>query len=59
MSKDLGLHDPEPVDEGPGLYNGIGDVLRQARERKGFSLPDVAAHLRISEPYLSAIERGR
>lgn len=59
MSKDLGLHDPEPDDQGPGLYNGIGDVLRQARERKGFSLPDVAAHLRISEPYLAAIERGR
>jgi len=59
MSKDLGLHDPEPDNQGPGHYNGIGDVLRQARERKELSLPDVATHLRISESYLAAIERGR
>ncbi|MEQ8349623.1 MAG: DUF4115 domain-containing protein [Sneathiellaceae bacterium] len=58
-SKDLGFHDPDPDARGTGIYSGIGDVLRQARERRGLSLEEVAAHLRISESYLAAIERGR
>ncbi|MFC3225629.1 helix-turn-helix domain-containing protein [Marinibaculum pumilum] len=58
-SKDLGFHDPDPDARGTGIYSGIGDVLRQARERRGLTLQEVAAHLRISESYLAAIECGR
>lgn len=58
-SKDLGFHDPDPDARGTGIYSGIGDVLRQARERRDLTLEEVAGHLRISETYLAAIERGR
>jgi cytoskeleton protein RodZ len=37
----------------------LGADLRAARERLGWSLPAVAAHLRIRTPYLEAIEDGR
>ena len=37
----------------------IGSELRDARERLGWSLPDVAAELRIRRPYLEALEDGR
>lgn len=36
----------------------IGAELRQVRERLGWKLADVAAELRIREPYLDAIEHG-
>jgi cytoskeleton protein RodZ len=36
----------------------IGAELRQVRERAGWKLSDVAAELRIREPFLDAIERG-
>lgn len=38
---------------------GVGPDLRLARERLGWTLPDVAAQLRIRLPYLEAIEEGR
>ncbi len=37
----------------------VGAELRAARQRLGWSLPDVAATLRIRLPYLEAIEDGR
>jgi cytoskeleton protein RodZ len=37
----------------------VGGDLRAARERLGWSLPDLAAHLRIRLPFLKAIEDGR
>ena len=36
-----------------------GAVLRTARERLGWALPDVGAHLRIGTVYLQALEDGR
>ena len=36
-----------------------GAELAAARERLGWTLPDIAAHLRIRLPYLEAIEDGR
>ena len=38
---------------------GVGADLRMARERLGWTLPAVAAQLRIRLPYLEAIEDGR
>ncbi len=37
----------------------VGADLRAARERLGWTLPAIAAHLRIREPYLAALEDGR
>ncbi|MDE2574614.1 MAG: helix-turn-helix domain-containing protein, partial [Rhodospirillales bacterium] len=37
----------------------LGSDLRAARERLGWSLPAIAAHLRIRLPFLEAIEDGR
>ena len=37
----------------------VGADLRAARENIGWTLPSVAAHLRIRLPYLEAIEDGR
>jgi cytoskeleton protein RodZ len=37
----------------------VGADLRAARERLGWSLPAIAAHLRIRLPFLEAIEDGR
>ena len=37
----------------------VGSDLRAARERLGWTLPDLAAHLRIRLPFLQAIEEGR
>lgn len=38
---------------------GVGAALRTRREQLGWSLPDVAAWLRIRESYLEALESGR
>lgn len=40
-------------------YDGIGVEMRAARIRAGTELPDIAQKLRISQPYLEAIEEGR
>ena len=37
----------------------VGAELRMARQRQGWSLPDVSGTLRIRLPYLEAIEEGR
>lgn len=37
----------------------VGADLRGARERLGWTLPAIAAHLRIRLPFLEAIEEGR
>jgi cytoskeleton protein RodZ len=52
------------VDEGheggPAMgASRVGAELRAARQRLGWSLPDVAATLRIRLPFLEAIEEGR
>lgn len=43
----------------PYARSGVGEDLRSAREQLGWSLPSVAASLRIRLPYLEAIEAGR
>lgn len=37
----------------------VGADLRAARERLGWGLAEIAAHLRIRRPYLAALEDGR
>ena len=50
----------EPVLESSDRnYRGVGASLRQEREAFGLALPAVAAHLRIQQRYLEAIEDGR
>ena len=44
--------------EAPGAAR-LGSDLRAARERLGWTLPAIAAHLRIRLPFLEAIEQGR
>ena len=39
--------------------NGIGTLLREAREQRGIDIEGVARALRIRHPYLVAIEEGR
>ncbi len=43
------------IEHGP---SGVGARLVAARERMGWTLPEVAATLRIREPHLRAIEAG-
>ncbi len=47
----------KPLDGGSA--SRVGAELRAARENIGWTLPAVAAHLRIRLPYLEAIEEGR
>ena len=49
--------DSGPVDTPVGTAR-IGAELRQVREQGGWKLAEVAAALRIREPYLDAIEHG-
>ncbi|HLT76980.1 MAG TPA: RodZ domain-containing protein [Ferrovibrio sp.] len=41
-----------------GRYEGVGHSLKVVRERRGLSLAEVSARLRIRRPYLEAIESG-
>ncbi len=50
--------DRQPA-EASGSATRVGAELRAARENIGWTLPAVAAHLRIRLPYLEAIEEGR
>ena len=50
--------DPDGVPPAMGAAR-VGAELRGARQRLGWSLPDVAAGLRIRLPYMEAIEEGR
>jgi cytoskeleton protein RodZ len=43
----------------PAVATRVGAELREARERLGWTLPAVATHLRIRQPFLLAIEEGR
>lgn len=51
----------QDIDPAPSAAptQGIGSLLREARERLGQSLPLAASSLRIRQPYLQAIENGR
>ena len=40
------------------MKNGIGDLLREAREARGHSLEDVEKATRIRVKYLEALESG-
>ncbi len=50
--------DPDGVPPAIGAAR-VGAELRAARQRLGWSLPDVANGLRIRLPYMEAIEEGR
>ena len=50
--------DPDGVPPASGAAR-VGAELRAARQRLGWTLPDVASGLRIRLPYLEAIEDGR
>ncbi len=56
--RDPGSYDPDGEDEFASPSR-VGSDLRAARERLGWNLPDLAAHLRIRLPFLQAIEEGR
>lgn len=43
----------------PESYEGVGHSLRTVRERKGLTLADVSARIRVRKPHLEAIEHGR
>lgn len=47
----------EPVP--PASTYGVGPTLRAARDRKGKTVAECAAHLRIRQPFLEALEDGR
>ena len=47
------------ADGSPSGASRVGSELRDARLRRGWTLPDVAARLRIRMAYLEAIEDGR
>ncbi len=49
---------PASGSDGPPAAR-LGADLRAARERLGWTLPAIAAHLRIRLPFLEAIEQGR
>jgi cytoskeleton protein RodZ len=51
------VHPIEP-DTAPVGTARVGAELRQVRERAGWKLEEVAAALRIRQPYLEAIEQG-
>jgi cytoskeleton protein RodZ len=43
---------------GDGAIRGVGATLRDARERRGWSIADVSQQLRIRAPVLEAMEAG-
>jgi transcriptional regulator with XRE-family HTH domain len=38
---------------------GLGQAIREAREKKGISLRELARRLDVSAPYISDVEHGR
>ncbi|MBN9511675.1 MAG: helix-turn-helix domain-containing protein [Alphaproteobacteria bacterium] len=48
-----------PYEAAPASAAQVGGDLRAARERLGWSVAAIAAHLRIRRPYLEALEDGR
>ncbi len=52
----------EPVagtSETESAVRGVGAMLREARERRGWNIPDIAQQLRIRAAVLEAMEAGR
>jgi cytoskeleton protein RodZ len=49
----------EAGDDGTVIATRVGADMRNARERLGWELPAIAAHLRIRLPFLEALEQGR
>ncbi|MDP6707823.1 MAG: DUF4115 domain-containing protein [Alphaproteobacteria bacterium] len=49
----------ENDEDGRPPYAGIGVELRLARERRNLSAEEVAAHIRIQQQFVEAIEEGR
>lgn len=50
---DLSINSPSPSPQ------GVGQLLRAAREEKGLSLGDISAYTRVAERHLQAIESNR
>ncbi len=44
--------------DGDALWNGVGEFIRSQREMANLSLRQLAEVAKISNPYLSQIERG-
>lgn len=51
--------DPVATDRAQPAEARIGEVLRRARQHRGWSLRDVERRTRIPNPYLSQIERSQ
>lgn len=49
----------DPIEEDAPEATRCGAMLREARERLGWALPEIAAGLRISRSHLEALEDGR
>jgi transcriptional regulator with XRE-family HTH domain len=41
------------------MSTDLGDFIKRARRRKGWSIREAAKHAGISDSYLSQVERGR
>jgi transcriptional regulator with XRE-family HTH domain len=50
---------PKPSSRKPGVSKDLGVRLRQARERKGFTVRGLARYVGVSPSLVSQIERGR
>jgi transcriptional regulator with XRE-family HTH domain len=46
-------------DAGEGPISALGEFIRQQRQRANLSLRQLADRTRVSNPYLSQIERGK
>ena len=53
----LNPREPGLPDEAPSQASKIGDRLRQARERRGVTIAEASATLKIRAPILEAFER--
>src|SRR5690349_10667388 len=49
----------EPTVGAVDTAHGVGATLREARERRGWNIPDIAQQLRIRAAVLEAMEAGR
>lgn len=49
----------EPIIDAGDAVRGVGATLREARERRGWNIPDIAQQLRIRAAVLEAMEAGR
>ncbi|HEX9466292.1 MAG TPA: RodZ domain-containing protein, partial [Alphaproteobacteria bacterium] len=49
----------EPIIDAGAAVRGVGATLREARERRGWNIPEIAQQLRIRPAVLEAMEAGR